>query len=153
MRASKRSHVLAVLRDKYALTQKALAKKLRCTKSAVQGIELEKFKLSRKMANRISRKFEVDLKWLLENNKDAPMRTRDGKTLILGKQSPTRSAAAPTASDEIEEEFKQTWEEKLDEYIDGFPNEHRQRVADLVYEWVTRYLKPQKPNQAIKNSP
>ena len=50
MRLSKQSHTLAVLRILVGLTQKEMAAVLHCSAPTIQAVELNKLKLSEKLA-------------------------------------------------------------------------------------------------------
>jgi transcriptional regulator with XRE-family HTH domain len=73
MPASKRAHVLSVLRENLRLSQSELAGMVGVTASTIQSIELNRLALSKLLAARISGMTGVDLDWLLKNDLSAPM--------------------------------------------------------------------------------
>lgn len=68
MRPSPLRHPLAILRQITNLTQKQLADLAECSSSAIQGIELKKLPMSRKLALRIAYQTGVNPDWLLAND-------------------------------------------------------------------------------------
>lgn len=72
MRLSKQSHTLAVLRILVGLTQKEMAAALHCSAPTIQAIELEKLKLSEKLAGFASIQTGINLAWLLNNDVTKP---------------------------------------------------------------------------------
>jgi transcriptional regulator with XRE-family HTH domain len=72
MRVSAQSHTLAVLRILLGLTQKEMAAVLHCSAPTIQAIELDKLKLSEKLAGLASLKTGINLAWLLKNDVTQP---------------------------------------------------------------------------------
>ncbi|HLP78246.1 MAG TPA: helix-turn-helix transcriptional regulator [Candidatus Paceibacterota bacterium] len=72
MRVSSQSHTLAVLRILLGLTQKEMAAVLQCSAPTIQAIELDRLKLSEKLAGLASLKTGINLAWLLENDVTQP---------------------------------------------------------------------------------
>lgn len=73
MPASKRSHVLALLRVALNLKQDELAKLAGCSTATIQSIELSRLTLSDSLAARISAATGVDLNWLRANDIKVPV--------------------------------------------------------------------------------
>jgi transcriptional regulator with XRE-family HTH domain len=76
MPASKQAHVLAVMRKNLSLKQSELAELAGCSVASIQSIELNRLKLSKSMAARISNRTGVNFDWLLKNNVTVPMPPR-----------------------------------------------------------------------------
>jgi transcriptional regulator with XRE-family HTH domain len=76
MPASKRSHVLAILRDNLSLKQNELAQLAGCSPSTIQSIELNRLAISPSLAARISAATGADLNWLQANDLSKPMPAR-----------------------------------------------------------------------------
>src|SRR5260221_9475145 len=76
MPASKRSHVLAILRKNLALRQTELAEMVGCSVATIQSIEVGRLKLSKSLAERISMATGADANWLLRNDVSEPMPPR-----------------------------------------------------------------------------
>jgi DNA-binding XRE family transcriptional regulator len=76
MPASKRSHVVAVLRKNLALRQPELAKMVGCSVATIQSIEVGRLKLSESLASRIWAATGCDRDWLLRNDVSVPMPPR-----------------------------------------------------------------------------
>ena len=72
MRRSSQSHTLAVLRILVGLTQKEMAAVLHCSAPTIQAIELDKLKLSEKLAGFASLQTGINLAWLLRNDVTKP---------------------------------------------------------------------------------
>ena len=72
MRISSQSHTLAVLRLLVGLTQKEMAAVLHCSAPTIQAIELDKLKLSEKLAGFASLQTGINLAWLLNNDVTKP---------------------------------------------------------------------------------
>ena len=79
-RRAKAAHVLAKLREELGLYQKELADKAGLSRRTIQDVERGKLRLSRRSAARISERFNVDIKWLLANDPDRPIRAVGGGT-------------------------------------------------------------------------
>jgi transcriptional regulator with XRE-family HTH domain len=73
MPASKFVNVLAILRKSLSLKQGELAELAGCSISTIQAIEVNKLKLSKSLASRISLETGADLDWLLANDVTVPM--------------------------------------------------------------------------------
>jgi transcriptional regulator with XRE-family HTH domain len=73
MPASKEVHCLAVMRRILRLKQSELAALAECSIATIQSIELNRLKLSKGLAARISLATGVNLDWLLENDINQPM--------------------------------------------------------------------------------
>ena len=73
MPASKFVNVLAVLRKQLSLKQGELAELAGCSISTIQAIEVDKLKLSKSLASRISLQTGANLDWLLANDVSVPM--------------------------------------------------------------------------------
>ncbi len=78
MRPSPQRHTVAVLRQIIGLGQKELAELVECSRPTIQAVELGKLKLSDKLASRIARETGISLKWLMDDNVNAPPVERDG---------------------------------------------------------------------------
>lgn len=76
MPASKRSHVLSILRKNLALKQTDLADMVGCSVQAIQSVEVGRLKLSESLAARIVAVTGCDMKWLLKNDVSEPMPPR-----------------------------------------------------------------------------
>jgi transcriptional regulator with XRE-family HTH domain len=77
MPASKFVNVLAILRKSLGLKQGELAELIGCSISTIQSIEVNKLKLSKSLASRISLETGADLDWLLNNDVSVPMPKHD----------------------------------------------------------------------------
>jgi transcriptional regulator with XRE-family HTH domain len=73
MPASKRSHVLALLRAKLNLKQTELARLANCSVATIQPVELGRLELSESLAGRISAVTGADLDWLRANDLKRPL--------------------------------------------------------------------------------
>jgi transcriptional regulator with XRE-family HTH domain len=73
MPASKFVNVLAILRKSLSLKQGELAELAGCSVSTVQAIEVNKLRLSRSLAARISLQTGADMDWLLANDVSVPI--------------------------------------------------------------------------------
>jgi transcriptional regulator with XRE-family HTH domain len=73
MPASKRSHVLALLRASLNLKQTELAELVNCSTATIQSIELNRLALSESLAARISAATGIDLDWLRANDISKPV--------------------------------------------------------------------------------
>src|SRR5258708_3228597 len=73
MPASKRSHVLAILRANLDLKQSELAQLVGCSLPTIQSIELNRLALSPSLAARISTATGADLDWLRANDLRRPL--------------------------------------------------------------------------------
>jgi transcriptional regulator with XRE-family HTH domain len=83
MRRSPLRHPLAVLRQTIGLTQKELAALLKCSRQAVQAIELDELPLSERTAANIARVTGVNAMWLAAGNPKAPIEDMLGKPYTL----------------------------------------------------------------------
>src|SRR6266851_1295882 len=97
MRPSALRHPLAVLRQIINLTQKEMSDLAGCSCATVQAVELEKLKLSEKLAQRISYQTGVDPGWLLANDVAREPTRGDGtpftkESFEMARASLTRSA-------------------------------------------------------------
>lgn len=72
MRISPKRHAVAVLRLMLGLGQKEFGALVNRAAPTIQSIELGKLPLSPKLAAEISHQTGVSLRWLMENNVDAP---------------------------------------------------------------------------------
>ncbi|MEI8289108.1 MAG: hypothetical protein WCH99_06510 [Verrucomicrobiota bacterium] len=72
MRVSSQSHTLAVLRILVGLTQKEMSVVLHCSVPTIQAIELNRLKLSEKLAGLASLNTGINLTWLLNNDVTKP---------------------------------------------------------------------------------
>jgi transcriptional regulator with XRE-family HTH domain len=73
MPASKRSHVLALLRDALCLKQIELAELANCSLATIQAVELGRLALSESLAGRISAATGANLDWLRANDLKRPL--------------------------------------------------------------------------------
>jgi transcriptional regulator with XRE-family HTH domain len=73
MPASKYAHVLAILRKSLGLKQSELAEMVGCSAVTIQSVEVNRLKLSKSLASRISMETGADLDWLLANDVSVPM--------------------------------------------------------------------------------
>jgi hypothetical protein len=79
MRPSPKKHNLARLRvDALHIGQKEMADVARCSTRAIQSVELKTLPLSESLARRISAATGVGLRWLLDNDLNAPIVNRAG---------------------------------------------------------------------------
>jgi DNA-binding XRE family transcriptional regulator len=76
MPASKRTHILAILRKNLALRQPELAEIVGCSVATIQSIEVGRLKLSEGLARRIAAATGADVEWLLRNDVSEPMPPR-----------------------------------------------------------------------------
>jgi transcriptional regulator with XRE-family HTH domain len=120
MPASKRSHVLAILRDNLSLKQNELAQLAGCSPSTIQSIELNRLAISPSLAARISAATGADLDWLQANDLAKPM-------------PPSR---ALTPQNKLFREFKNLFEQA------GLIPERSERVTLALYiGWELNRLK------------
>ena len=73
MRLSPKRHVLAILRvDHLKVSQQRLAEAVRVSMDLIRSVELDRLPLTEKLAMRVASATGVSVRWLLDNNKDAP---------------------------------------------------------------------------------
>jgi DNA-binding XRE family transcriptional regulator len=100
MRISPRRHTVAVLRLFLGLTQKEFADMVDVSAKTIQAIELEKLRLSETLANKISLKSGVAVRWLLDGNTSAPIIAESGKPLTRESAEKTRAYTEAGLPDE-----------------------------------------------------
>jgi DNA-binding XRE family transcriptional regulator len=91
MPASKRKHVLARLREHLNLTQQQLALWCGYSEVTIQSIEVNRLRLSEKLAEQISRVTGAPVKWLLANDLKSPIPNLKRNTTPPGNLTPRLS--------------------------------------------------------------